>query len=183
MFRPPIDRLLMDTEAIRHLPLVLQNHDPDGARDVPVDATEKRPQNFFRAADSRVGDDEQYFLAQIIGPAEFSRRPGLRNQEWKLNKFQLMKIFEPLKDSEKFPTKPSDHMLDFLNCVKSRETPVCGVEIGAGSVIVCHIGNIAMLLGRKLTWDPAQERFVGDADANAMLTRKYRPPFIVPERV
>ena len=82
-------------------------------------------------------------------------------------------IFEPLKDSEKFPKKPGDQMLDFLNCVKSRETPVCGVEVGAGSVIVCHIGNIAIRTGKKLKWDPKTFTF-DDAAANKMLSRERR---------
>jgi predicted dehydrogenase len=82
-------------------------------------------------------------------------------------------IFEPLKEGEKFPTKPGDHMLDFLNCVKNRETPVCGVEVGAGSVIVCHIGNIAIRTGKKLKWDAKTSTF-DDADANKMLSRERR---------
>jgi hypothetical protein len=46
-----------------------------------------------------------------------------------------------------------------------------------------HLGNIAYRLGRTLTFDPATLRFSGDAEANAMLTREYRAPYGVPDRV
>jgi hypothetical protein len=45
------------------------------------------------------------------------------------------------------------------------------------------LGNISYRLGRQLQFDPEKERFVGDEQANAMLTRKYRFPFVLPEKV
>ena len=54
------------------------------------------------------------------------------------------------------------HVRDFLDCVKSRETPICGVDVGAGSVMVCHIGTIALRSGKKLKWDPAKEQIIDD---------------------
>ena len=47
------------------------------------------------------------------------------------------------------------------------------VTVGNGT-ISCHLANIALRLGRKLTWNPGQEAFVGDEEANAMLNRKQR---------
>ena len=64
-------------------------------------------------------------------------------------------------------------MGNFLDCVKSRQAPIASVEVGAGSVIVCHIGNIAIRTGKKLTWDPVSYQF-NDAEANAMLSRPRR---------
>jgi predicted dehydrogenase len=70
-----------------------------------------------------------------------------------------------------------DHYANFLNCIKSRERPICDVEIGHRTATVCHLGNISLRLGRKIQWDPAKEQIVGDADAAAMLTRPYREPW------
>jgi predicted dehydrogenase len=70
-----------------------------------------------------------------------------------------------------------NHVRDFLDSVRSRTDPCAPVEIGHRSAIVCHIANIAMQLGRKLRWDPAAERFVGDDEANRMLSRTAREPW------
>jgi predicted dehydrogenase len=70
-----------------------------------------------------------------------------------------------------------DHHGDFLNCVRGRTRPIADVEIGHRSATVCHIGNIAMLLGRKLQWDPVKEQFVNDDEANRYLSRPMRSPW------
>ena len=46
-----------------------------------------------------------------------------------------------------------------------------------------HLGNISYRLGRTLSFDPLKMEFINDAEANAMLTRKYRAPFVVPDKV
>ena len=51
------------------------------------------------------------------------------------------------------------------------------VEVGHRSATVCHLGNIAMMLRRKLRWDPDNERFIGDDDANRMLSKPMRSPW------
>jgi predicted dehydrogenase len=66
---------------------------------------------------------------------------------------------------------------NFLDCVKSREPCYAPAEVGHRTVTIAHIGNIAMMLGRKLTWDPAAERFANDAEADSMLGRKQREPW------
>jgi hypothetical protein len=57
------------------------------------------------------------------------------------------------------------------------------VEIGHRTATACHIGNIARWLGRRLRWDPVQETFVGDDEANAMLSRPMRAPWELPENL
>jgi predicted dehydrogenase len=70
-----------------------------------------------------------------------------------------------------------NHYRNFIECVKSRGTPVESVEIGHRVSAVCHLGNIAMKLSRRLRWDPKAERFVGDDEANKMLQSRHRAPW------
>jgi hypothetical protein len=70
-----------------------------------------------------------------------------------------------------------NHYTNWLGCVKSRQTPICDVETGLRSLTVCHLGIIAKKLGRPLKWDPAKERFVGDSEADRMLSRPTRSPW------
>ncbi len=69
------------------------------------------------------------------------------------------------------------HHDNWLDCIASRQRPICDVEIGHRSATVCHLGNIAMRLGRPLQWDPAKEQFVGDEQANQLVSRPMRAPW------
>ena len=79
------------------------------------------------------------------------------------------------------PRPPGDHRQghrrDFLKCIASRGKPITPVEVGHRSITVAHLGNIAMLLGRTIRWDPAREEIVGDPGAARMLGRSYRSPW------
>jgi predicted dehydrogenase len=66
---------------------------------------------------------------------------------------------------------------NFLDCVKSRKACYFPPEIGQRCFTIAHIGNISMLLGRKLRWDPDKEQFVNDDEANRMLSRSMRSPW------
>ncbi|HQX48748.1 MAG TPA: gfo/Idh/MocA family oxidoreductase, partial [Planctomycetaceae bacterium] len=70
-----------------------------------------------------------------------------------------------------------DHYRNFLDSVKSRQDPIEPVEVGHRTATICHAGNIAMRLKRKLQWDPEKEIFVNDDEANQMLRRPYREPW------
>jgi len=69
------------------------------------------------------------------------------------------------------------HHEDWLNCIHTRQRPICDVDIGYHSIVVCHLGNIALRTGRTLQWDPAKERFVSDAEANRWISKPYRAPW------
>jgi hypothetical protein len=71
----------------------------------------------------------------------------------------------------------NDHMGNFFECVRTRKPTVSDTEVGHRSVTLCHLGVIAMRLGRALSWDPAQEKFVGDAAADEWLAREPRKPW------
>ena len=73
------------------------------------------------------------------------------------------------------------HIDNFLECLASREKPICDIEVGHHSTNTCHLGNIAYKLGRKLDWDEATETFKDDREANALLTREPRRGFELPE--
>lgn len=76
-------------------------------------------------------------------------------------------------------TAPKNHVRDFLDCVKSRAKPAANADITARSHIACHAAAIAYRLGRKLTFDPAKEEFIGDEEANRMRSRAMREPWTV----
>lgn len=73
------------------------------------------------------------------------------------------------------------HLLNWLECIKTREKPVAHEEIGHRSATLCHLGNIARWAGRPLKWDPVKEQFVGDDEANRFLDRPRRKPYLLPE--
>ena len=71
----------------------------------------------------------------------------------------------------------TDHRLDFIQAIHNRTQPITDVEIGARSVTVCHLGNLAEQLGRSLTWDPEEEVFINDDEANRLRSRPKRSPW------
>jgi hypothetical protein len=70
-------------------------------------------------------------------------------------------------------------MLNFLQCMRTREDPICPVEVGHRSNSICIIAHLSMKLGRQLRWDPQGERFLDDAEANALLDYEHRKPWTV----
>jgi len=70
-----------------------------------------------------------------------------------------------------------EHRRNFLDCVKSRKPTIAPVQTGHHSAIPGHLGLISMLVGRKLHWDVAKEKIVGDSAASDLLSRPYRAPW------
>ncbi|MBI3470990.1 MAG: Gfo/Idh/MocA family oxidoreductase [Candidatus Solibacter usitatus] len=81
--------------------------------------------------------------------------------------------------------KSVNHFENFIACVRSRkrEDLYCDILEGHLSTTLCHMANISYRTGRKLVFDPDQERFVGDDEANRYLTREYRKPYTLPDKV
>ena len=76
------------------------------------------------------------------------------------------------------------HLDNFFACVASRERPNADIEKGHRSTLLCQIANISHRVGgRRLAFDAKTEMFPNDPDANRLLKRTYRSPWVVPEKV
>lgn len=104
------------------------------------------------------------------------------------NGFQVYKGESSEKIMDERAPKGSDtalHVENFLKAVRTRNYKDLNadVEVGVRSVILVHMANISYRLGRKLTLDPRTMKFINDPEANGMLTRAYRKPYMVPDAV
>jgi predicted dehydrogenase len=70
-----------------------------------------------------------------------------------------------------------DHHGNWIDCIRSRQQTIAPVEVAHRACSACLIHHMAMKLRRKLSWDPLEERFRNDDEANAMLSRPQRPPY------
>ena len=91
------------------------------------------------------------------------------------------------KDRTPGPTREAggDHYKNFIDAVRAHDKSILNgpVETAHLSSGLAHLGNIAYRTGRVINFDPKTEQIVGDEEANAMLTRNYRAPYVVPENV
>ena len=81
-----------------------------------------------------------------------------------------------IKKNEIHLYKSDDQHGNWLDCIKTRKEPISPAEMGHRTCTTCLISHIAMKLPRKLYWDPVNERFNDDDEANAMLSRPQRSP-------
>jgi predicted dehydrogenase len=120
------------------------------------------------------GDKGHLFVerGRIAGPAV----DALKEDPLPRDRFQLY-----AHDNASSPTRTGklasliNHMENFFECVRTRNVrTISDVVSQHRSVSACHLANIALRLGRKLKWDPAKEQFVGDEEANRLLSRPQR---------
>jgi predicted dehydrogenase len=71
------------------------------------------------------------------------------------------------------------HFQDFLDCVQSRKRPICDVEVGASSVIACHVMNFAYHYGANAKWDPTRSRFAKGGSSKWLTRDRYRDGWAV----
>ena len=90
---------------------------------------------------------------------------------------------EKAVEQQQWTTTP--HMKNLFDAVRARDPKLlhADVEVGARAAAFCHLGNISYRIGRSLKVSPSTGRFIGDDEANAMLTRNYRAPYVVPDKV
>ncbi|MDR2644016.1 MAG: Gfo/Idh/MocA family oxidoreductase [Planctomycetaceae bacterium] len=74
---------------------------------------------------------------------------------------------------------PETHIRNFLDCVKTREQPVCNADIICSTHIACHAAALSWLLQRELKFDPKTDNFINDQQANKLKTRAWRAPWVV----
>jgi predicted dehydrogenase len=72
-----------------------------------------------------------------------------------------------------------EHHANWLDCIRTRQQPIAPVEVAHRACSACLLHHIAMKLERRLFWDPVKERFRNDDEANGMLARPQRPPYLV----
>ena len=101
---------------------------------------------------------------------------------------------EPGPDSKNIPEEASDaqsavgsgaggHYGNFVAAIRSgKQSDLnCDIEVGYRSSVLPHLGNISYRVGRELKFDGKTEQFVNDPEANKLLTREYRAPYVVPK--
>ncbi len=93
------------------------------------------------------------------------------NPEWKKGK----SLPEELRKVKLYESR--GHQRNFLDCVKSRQPTITPVETAHHSAIPGHLGLISMFVGRKIHWNVASEKIIGDPEASKLLTREYRAPW------
>ena len=91
----------------------------------------------------------------------------------------------PSKAIQGEPMMDTEHFRNWIGAVRSRQTSQLAAEIEQGhlSSALCHLANIAQRTRRTVCFDAKTERFPGDDEANRLLSRSYRPPYVVPEKI
>ena len=90
-------------------------------------------------------------------------------------------LAQPLASSDtRLEDSGGNHRQNWVDCIKSRKDPICRVEVGAGSVTVCHLVNLCYWHGEKLEWDPKTWSFKNPAH-NAWKSREQRAPYTLPK--
>jgi predicted dehydrogenase len=72
------------------------------------------------------------------------------------------------------------HTANFIDCIKTRNKPICDIETGANVAINAHLGNIAIRLGKKVYWDKVNQKFINDPQAQELANAHYRDPWKLP---
>jgi len=106
-----------------------------------------------------------------------NNEPGPDSRNIKTDEYDPSNLASPGGDQH--------HMDNFIAAIRAQKQEMlnCDVEIGHMSTCLPHLANISYRLGREVIFDGGKEKFVGDSEADRMLTRNYRKPYVVPENV
>ncbi len=127
--------------------------------------------------------DKGTLKASVMGydfiPADKNGKPIHRDVKYELEEYPEDKTE---KDLERHVAPAiRHHMMDLLAAIDKRSRPVADIEQGYISTAACILANLSMQLGRSLAWDAQQGKIVRDDEANRLLRRPYRKPWIHPE--
>jgi predicted dehydrogenase len=128
--------------------------------------------------------DKGTLKASVMGydfiPTEKGAQPIHKDVKYELEEYPEDKTEEALE--RHVAPAIRGHMKDFLAAVDARSKPVADIEQGHISTATCILANLSMALGgRTLQWDAAKHRIAGDEEANRLLRRPYRKPWVHPE--
>lgn len=99
------------------------------------------------------------------------------------NPAELVQDAPPPDDKSETASVAQRHLQNWVDCMRTREKPVAHAEVGHRTQVICHLINICRELQRPLKWDPVQEVFAGDDEANALRTRPRRKGYELPREV
>jgi predicted dehydrogenase len=113
-------------------------------------------------------------LAQVPGARQGHPAGGPKAAVPKTTKPRTKALVDRSGDSD---AQYSEHARDFLDCIRSRKTPVSDLESAHRTALACHLANLSLRLGRKLRWDAKAKTVADDAAAARALVRPYRAPW------
>jgi predicted dehydrogenase len=124
----------------------------------------------IRGSKGSVYADERGYRIYPAAPGQFqSWKPELKEEAYTIKE-------QALSDGSS-SVSTGGLIRDFLDCIKSRKTPLCPLEEGHRSTTFAHLANIAVKVKQRLEWDAQAERFTNSKEANAMLHYDYRNPW------
>jgi len=88
---------------------------------------------------------------------------------------------EPIGEKDVHLPRTKGHHRDWIDCIRSRKDPIAHVDAGARTATLCHLLNLAYWNRRKLRWDAANWKFIGDSEADTWLDRPRRDPWQLPK--
>ena len=110
---------------------------------------------------------------------EFIGQQATLSGFWEFKLTQGQADLSPTKPNEIHLPQSDNHLGNWIDSIQTRRLPIYDVELGHRVTTWSHLGNIAYRLGRPVHWDPVQEEFPGDEEANRLLHVAYRPPWQV----
>lgn len=163
--------------------------DDSGPLSVHAEEVMFHPEGYHEVPEAcRITYDYGDGVKMIVGQGQKDIKMGTRFIGDKGEIYVNRGVFKPsseeigaikLKDSDIQLYESTNHHKNFLNCIVTREKPICDVEIGHRTATACHLGNISCRLQRKIVWDPVAEKITGDNEAAEMTQRAHRAPYVL----